>query len=755
MLAAAALLAPLEQADLHTLDALNKHVGLGLWFAAIAAGYAVDTFIAAAPDRPLPDPDQRGRASSPWPSPSPSASASRTPSPPAGPTRPASSRSSARWPPTAAGPCWSKTRPSPSTTCPPATSGSAGPPPATSSCPPAASTGHPTQRPASPATATPPPSPATSPVTTSPSSRSTSPTPPPWTTRIRADLSRSRYYRIVDVVPYGIQAPLTAPTSSYRYERTERDHHRPRSAPEAPPGDARDDPRLVLPPPPDDIEKYGYLQRNLPYLTTILAISATCLIISQIRFETPGPGALAVHDLHRQLRAVPGGLPAGELQRPRLRPGRPPGPYRGVEPAGLSPTWTSSCRSAASRSRCCATPGRRSAGCWPPTRAAIQAYVLDDGPSDEAQDLAASLGLALHPAARPAGAQEERQPALRLRPTSSEFIVILDADFAPRPDFLAETLPYMDDPALAIVQTPQFFRESPDQSWLENAAGSVQEVFYRAIQVGPRPVRRGRLRRDVGGLPADGAGGAGRRGPDPLRRGRAHRPQRHAGRLVHHGMCPSSCPPGSARQPGRVRAPAVPLVRRERGHRVLTPAVDGPDEPSGPAHVRVRLLLLRLHRAAGLLRPAAPRHHARVPAGRRSRLRNFVILLPAFVTGAVLYPLWHRARYGPSVWPLGIARGWAHVFSLWDGARGKQMSWHPTREPGSSLPRFRIGVTWWSGGMAVLVGAAGHLAVGHGLAGSPPPCCSSGCSTSPSSAGSSSPERRQHEIPAGARSSAS
>jgi cellulose synthase (UDP-forming) len=84
------------------------------------------------------------------------------------------------------------------------------------------------------------------------------------------------------------------------------------------------------------------------------------------------------------------------------------------------------------------------------------------------------------------------------------------------------------------------------------------------------------------------------------------------------------------------------------------------------------------------------------------RLRNFVILIPAFAIGTVLYPLWHRAPYGPSVWPLGIARGWAHVFSLWDGARGKSMSWHPTRTPGSSLPRFRIGVTWWSGGMAVL-----------------------------------------------------
>jgi len=50
ILAAAALAGPLEQANLHTLDALNKHIGLGLWFAAIAAGYTVDTFIAAAPD---------------------------------------------------------------------------------------------------------------------------------------------------------------------------------------------------------------------------------------------------------------------------------------------------------------------------------------------------------------------------------------------------------------------------------------------------------------------------------------------------------------------------------------------------------------------------------------------------------------------------------------------------------------------------------------------------------------------------------
>jgi 4-amino-4-deoxy-L-arabinose transferase-like glycosyltransferase len=51
-LAAAALLGPAEQAILQTSFSLNKHVGLGAWFAAIAAGYAVDAFIvAAAPGR--------------------------------------------------------------------------------------------------------------------------------------------------------------------------------------------------------------------------------------------------------------------------------------------------------------------------------------------------------------------------------------------------------------------------------------------------------------------------------------------------------------------------------------------------------------------------------------------------------------------------------------------------------------------------------------------------------------------------------
>jgi len=50
VLALAVVAGPLEQARLHTAASLNKHVGLGAWFAVIAAGYAIDRFIAAAPE---------------------------------------------------------------------------------------------------------------------------------------------------------------------------------------------------------------------------------------------------------------------------------------------------------------------------------------------------------------------------------------------------------------------------------------------------------------------------------------------------------------------------------------------------------------------------------------------------------------------------------------------------------------------------------------------------------------------------------
>ncbi len=67
--------------------------------------------------------------------------------------------------------------------------------------------------------------------------------------------------------------------------------------------------------------------------------------------------------------------------------------------------------------------------------------------------------------------------------SDSEYILLLDADFAPRPDLLDETLPYLAAyPDIGIVQTPQYFHINDKQTWVERGAGAVQEMFYRSIQ---------------------------------------------------------------------------------------------------------------------------------------------------------------------------------------------------------------------------------------------------------------------------------
>ena len=235
--------------------------------------------------------------------------------------------------------------------------------------------------------------------------------------------------------------------------------------------------------PPDDTEKYSYLDRDLAYLATILIIGAACLVISQVRFELHAPFAwpfmifTATYVIYQAI-SLPINFTGRGFNLARhqdLVDSWQPPTYPAVdiylpicgEPIDvLANTWR------AVADLIAAYPG------------SAQAFVLDDGPSDAAQELAAQLTFSY--LRRPDARAFKKSGNLRhaFARTSGEFVLILDADFAPRPDFLAETLPYFaGDARLAIVQTPQFFRESFAQAWIENAAGAIQEVFYRSIQV--------------------------------------------------------------------------------------------------------------------------------------------------------------------------------------------------------------------------------------------------------------------------------
>lgn len=96
------------------------------------------------------------------------------------------------------------------------------------------------------------------------------------------------------------------------------------------------------------------------------------------------------------------------------------------------------------------------------------------------------------PAARRADIRRDNRPELKkagnlryaFARTLGELYAIFDADFCPRPDFLRETVPYFEaEPSIGILQTPQFFRRREEQTWVEQGAGSGQELFYRLIQV--------------------------------------------------------------------------------------------------------------------------------------------------------------------------------------------------------------------------------------------------------------------------------
>lgn len=138
-------------------------------------------------------------------------------------------------------------------------------------------------------------------------------------------------------------------------------------------------------------------------------------------------------------------------------------------------------------------------------------YVLDDGKRASVRQLASHLGCSYI-----ARSTNEHAKAgninYALRETHGDFIVILDADMVPQPDFLHRTLGYFSDERLAVVQTPQeFYNRDSIQHDQKTFRWHEQSLFFRVIQPGknhtnsafwcgsPSVMRRAALE-DVGGV---------------------------------------------------------------------------------------------------------------------------------------------------------------------------------------------------------------------------------------------------------------
>jgi cellulose synthase (UDP-forming) len=83
----------------------------------------------------------------------------------------------------------------------------------------------------------------------------------------------------------------------------------------------------------------------------------------------------------------------------------------------------------------------------------------------------------------------------------------------------------------------------------------------------------------------------------------------------------------------------------------------------------------------------------------RVRLVNYLFIVPSIIYNLVVFPAWHRCRYGPEALMAKLLYGWAHFFALWDICRRKRMGWQTTgggkRKAGTR--RIWVGVMVWNG----------------------------------------------------------
>jgi cellulose synthase (UDP-forming) len=118
---------------------------------------------------------------------------------------------------------------------------------------------------------------------------------------------------------------------------------------------------------------------------------------------------------------------------------------------------------------------------------AHEVWLLDDGNRLEMQVLAEELGCRYVARINNHHAKAGNLNNA-LRHTKAEFIAIFDADHAPAPTFLEETLGFFADDRVAFVQTPQdfynldSFQHRIDRN--ESLVWSEQTLFFRVIQAG-------------------------------------------------------------------------------------------------------------------------------------------------------------------------------------------------------------------------------------------------------------------------------
>lgn len=348
----------------------------------------------------------------------------------------------------------------------------------------------------------------------------------------------------------------------------------------------------------------------------------------------------------------------------------------------------------------------------------LTVYVLDDAGDARVEGMAEDFGFVY--LSRLSRGWMKKAGNLRhgFERSAGDFIAIFDADFCPRPDYLYELMPYFDEERIGIVQSPQHFRVSDEQGWLERGAGAVQEFFYRAVQVsrerhdgaicvGTNAVYRRRALDDNGGTTLIAHSEDVHTGFDLRRLGWG---LRYVPTCVATGACPDELG-AFFRQQYRWCMGSMSLLRSRKFWTTPLPLTARLCYMSGFGYYVVTALTV-------LAAPVVPLALL-LAAPELVRIENYAVLAPGLVYAYIVFPMWHRCRYGTEAFTVKMIYGWAHLFAIVDIVRGRPMGWAPTGakvKVDRRVDVFKAAMFVWGcvlGG--VWMGSAGLLAMGRPL----------------------------------------
>jgi cellulose synthase (UDP-forming) len=433
----------------------------------------------------------------------------------------------------------------------------------------------------------------------------------------------------------------------------------------------------LLPTPPSNAELSRYAHREAGVIAGMSAISVVCLTISQVHFALLNPwlllvlpflGFTMVYSLISLLITVGSrnfDMAAHETLVETWRPTQYPSvdvmlPICNEGLDVLENAW----RHVAIMATYYPGP--------------VTVHVLDDGASRDAGLLAAEFGFEYK--IRPDRGWFKKAGNLRhgYRTSHHDYIAIFDADFCPRADFLDHLLPYLEaDPDLGIVQSPQYFRASAEQTVMERGAAAVQELFYRMVQVsrdrrdgaicvGSCAVYRRAALDDIGGTTLIEHSEDVHTGFDLRRAGWG---LRYIPVPLATGVCPEDADSFLTQQ-YRWCSGSMSLLASRKFWTTRMPLMTRLCYVSGFCYYLHTAVFLFVTPAIPLaLIYTEPRHVL---------LGNFVWIVPSTVYALVVFPLWNRIRYGPSALMARYLYSWAHLFAIIDALRGKRRGWQAT-----------------------------------------------------------------------------